>query len=346
MNYKTILAVALSTAFLAACGGGGGGDSAPAASALSATQTNFEATAIKDTHVGFDWNLPTTNVAPTNGTHYFYTTKISAAASPSTGSQTVTRVMTNLASSLALPTLSTRGVSRVLKSGVIYATNATSKGAYSYAGNDVVATTYATDGLTALYSSVYDTWSAPIALTGPIGNTTILKSFLGFSKMTTQTVNFDFTQSWLAGSTYFTRKGYRQTDTLFVYDWTGTTYDANVTAYAGTETTIENYFNSPSILAAGGMTLGGVVYAISDGVISSVDGTRAWVASSKRPTSAAPTDNYLVLFQLNGKIYYGGLIKAGTRLKYLDGVDATIVNDYDIHLNGTAGVSIKQAVKF
>ena len=346
MNLKTILAAAITTTFLAACGGGGG---TPVAGGLSVTQTNFETAAIKDTYVNFDWNLPTTNVAPTNGTHFFYAQNYSASASPSTGPQLVTAPISNMAKTLALPTqptLSTRYVDRVLKSGVIYAANLTTKGVYSYAGNDVISTSYATDGLTTLFSSVYDDWSAPIPLSGQIGNTTILKSFYWFAKQTAQTVNFDFTQNWLAGSTYFTRKGYRQADTLFVYDWTGSTYDANVTAYTGVETTIENYFNSAPVLAAGGLNWDGIVYAISDGAISSMQGTRAWIATNKRPTSARSTDEYAVLFQLNGKIYAGGLQKAGTRFKSIDGINNTIVNDYSIRLNSTAGASMKQVVKF
>lgn len=346
MKFKNLLALTLSTAFLAACGGGGGGENGGGTpTALSATQTNFEAAAIKDSYVSFDWYLPTANVAPTSGTNFFYAVNVSTSASPLTGPQNAIDTVSTLSTTLALPTLANQNVYRVLKSGVIYATNLPSKGAFSYAGNDVVSTVYATDGLTKLYSSVYDSWSAPIALSGQISSTPIIKSFWGFTRLTTP-VNFDFTKDWLAGSSYYTRKSYRQADTLGVYDWAGRTYGANVTAYAGAETTIENFFNSAANLAAGGTTSDSVVYAISDGAIKSVEGVRAWVATNKRPTSAAATDEYLTLFELNGKIYWGGFQKAGTRFQSIDGVDKTIVNDYSIRLNSTAGVSIKQAVKF
>ena len=347
MNLKTILAAAITTTFLAACGGGGG--ETPVAGGLSVTQSNFETAAIKDNYVSFDWNLPNTNVSPTSGTHFFYAQNYSAVASPSTGPQLVTETISNMAKTLTLPTtltLSTRYVDRVLKSGVIYAANLTTKGVYSYAGNDVVSTSYATDGLTTLFSSVYDDWSAPIPLSGQIGNTTVLKSFYWFAQQTAQTVNFDFTQNWLAGSSYFIRKGYRQADVLFIYDTSGSTYDANVTPVATTVTTVEDLFNSASFVAAGGVTVDGVVYPFSAGSITTIEGARAWVATNKRPSSASATDAYAVLFQLNGKIYYGALQKAGTRFKNIDGIDNTIVNDYSIRLNSTAGASMKQVVKF
>lgn len=344
--YHPIFGMCL-TAFLTACGGGGGGSSAPTTTLLSANQSNFEATTVKDSYVTFDWFVPSTNVAPTNGTHFFYSSGHSALASPSAGPQTNTGLTTNLTATLALPNLTQRSVDRSVKSGVIYARSGVDKQIWAYQGSDILLTSYANDGLTTMYTTIYDSWSAPIPLSGPINGTTILKSFLGFSRLNTP-LNFDFTKSWLAGAAYSTRKAYRQADTLFAYDWpgTGTTYGANVTPYSGTETTIENYFNSAAILAAGGDTLDGVAYAISDGAITTIEGVRAWVATSKRPTSVAPTDNYAALFQLNGKIYFGGLQKAGTRFKSIDGIDATIVNDYFIRLNSNAADSIKQTVRF
>lgn len=344
MKYKKLLAISLSTALLAACGGGGeSAGSTPAA--LSATQTNFEAAAIKDSYVSFAWYLPTTNVAPTPGTHFLYAVNVSTSASPASGPQTEIDAVSNLSSTLVLPTLANRNVNRVLKNGVIYVSNLPSKGEFSYVGSDVVSTAYATDGLTKLFSTVYDSWSAPIALSGQIGSTPIIKSFWGFTHLTTP-VNFDFTKNWLAGSSYHTRKGYRQADTLFVYDTSGTTYGANATQVPTTATTLEDLFNSASFVTAGGVTVDKVVYPFSAGSIVSIEGVRAWVAANKRPASASATDEYAVLFELSGKIYFGALQKSGARIQSIDGVDRTIINDYSIRMNSTAGVSIKQAVKF
>jgi len=275
-----------------------------------------------------------------------YEDKFNSPASPSTGPQDQGGLATNLASTLTLPTLSQRYVIRVLKSGVIYMGNHDSKSTWTYAGSDVLSNGYASDGLTLLSTTVYDNWSSPIALSGQIGAATILKSFLSFTKSTSQTVNFDFSQSWLSGSTYFTRKGYQKNDTLYLRDWTGTTYTSAVTPYSGTESTIEAYFASTPVATTGGFTYDGVLYNLASGTIGTIEGARAWVANAKRPTSASATDEYVTLVELNGKIYFGVLEKAGTRFKYVDGVDATIINDYNIRLNSTAATSLKATFKF
>lgn len=323
--------------FLSACGGGGGG-SAPATTGTS-NQANFEATTVKDTYVTFDWELPETDVAPTNGTHFFFSGVNSAPASPASGPQENTGPVNNLTTTLALPDMTRLNVKRVLKAGVIRARNSTHRQVWAYQGNNILLTSYAADGTTALYTDVADTWSAPIALTGSIGSTSILKSFLGFTRLVTPS-NLDFSKSWLAGSSYFTRKSYRESDTLFVYDWAAETFDANVTPYPGAETTIEAFFSSI------GFMLDSKTYALSDGAVSTVQGARTWVAKSPRPTSVFATDNYAAVFELNGKLYFGGMQRAGARFRLLDGVDRTVVNDYTIRLNSAAAESIKQTVKF
>lgn len=337
-------------AMLVACGGGGGGDATPAAvtTTLSATQQNFETAALNGNYwVRYDWFMPSTNVAPTTGTNFFYTDNFAAPSSPANGAVTQTQTSVNQTATLAMPTLSQRYVYRILKSGVIYLSNNTTKSEWSYVGNDVLSTQFASDGITKLDTLVYDSWSAPIPLSGQIGNATILKSFLSFTKLTSQTVNYDFTKSWLPGSTYFTRKGYQKDDTLYLRDWSGTTYTTAVTPWSGAETTLETMFNNnTAIVTAGGVTVDGVLYPFSAGTITTLQSARAWVANAKRPTSASATDEYVTFIELNGKIYYGFLEKAGTRFNSIDGVDAIIVNDYNIRLNSTAATSMKQAFKF
>lgn len=333
--------------FLAACGGGGGGGEASTpAAGLSTTQKNFESAAINDSYVVYNWKLPSTNVVPVTGTNFMYVSNISVPSSPSSGAVVEARVASNYTASLALPNLTQSGVVRVLKSGVIYVGNETARSEWSYFGGDVLSTGFAVDGVTPLQTTVYDSWSAPVALTGQISGSTILKSFLGFTKATSQTVNFDFSQSWLSGSSYFTRKGYDRDDTLFLYDWTGTTYSSAVNPYPGTETTIETMFANASFVAVGGLTVDSVVYPLAAGTISSYQGARVWIANAKRPTSASPTNTYVAYIELNGKIYPGIFEKAGTRFNYIDGVDSTIVNDYNIRLNSHAAASMKTAIKF
>ena len=264
---KSILTT-ISVAMVTACGGGGSGDSGTK-SGLSITQQNFETTTKADYYVTFDWYLPDTDMAPTKGTHFFNYKINSALISPSVGPVLNTTSNINMTKTLDLTDPLTRYVERFLKSGVIYHANDTSKKVWSYAGNDVLLTTYAADGQTKLYTSVYDDWSAPIPFSGTIGTTSILKSFFGFTRLNTPS-NFDFTQDWYVGSSYFTRKGYQQADTLVVWDWTEKTYDSNITPYLGTESTIEALFSKSEFVKEGGIKLENVLYTINDGIISTM----------------------------------------------------------------------------
>jgi hypothetical protein len=350
--FRSAIAVALSL-LIVACGGGGStadtsaSTTPPPGPTLSVTQKNFEAAALGDAWYKFAWSLPSINVAPTSGMNFMFVDKINSPASPASGTQNAGVTVLNLTRTLSLPAMSQIGVSRVLKSGYIYLSNHDSKITWTYSGGDVHENHYATDGVTLLYSGVHDDWSAPIPLSGQIGATSIVKSFLGFTKLTAQTVNFDFNQTWLFGSNYFTRKTYQKNDTLFIYDCSATaTYTEAVNSCSGSASTIEGIFASPSVTNSGGVTVDGVLYNLASGTIVTVEGARTWIANAKRPTGVSPTDSYLSYIELNGKIYIGNFIKAGTREMSVDGVDATIVNDYNIRLNSTAGSSIKAAIKF
>ena len=341
---KNLLCLIVAAILLTACGGGGG-NSPSGSSALSVTQRNFESATIKDTYVNFDWNVPTTNIAPTNGTDFFYAVSNSALSSPTSSPVLNVEMVTNLTSGMALPILVQRGVRRVLKNGVVYVSNARSIQIWSYSDSNVILTTYASDKQTPLFASVYDTWSEAAPLSGQIANATIIKSFLGFARLS-EPLNFEFTKNWLIGASYFTRKGFLQADTLFVFDWTGKTFDTNVTAYAGVETTIETFFANSAIVTVGGWTIDGMSYNLMDGAIRQIQGARVWIAGNIRPTSASPTDAQLALIEWSGKLYVGELQKVGTRFRSIDGIDTTIVNDYQIRLNRIAAESIKQTIKF
>jgi len=341
MGLAAVIAAALA---MAGCGGGGGGTSpTPTTTTLSATQQHFEATTRSDSYVTFDWYLPSTNVAPASGTNYFIYTVNSAQSSPTAGPVQDADTAVNLAATLAMPDLARLGVSRILKGGVIHANNATSRQMWSYVGDAVELDTYATDG-TLTTQSVYDDWSAPIPLTGTIASSTVLNRFLGFTRLNTP-ANLDFTKTWLAGSSYFTRKGYAKTDTLFLFDWSSTpTTGTSPTPWNGPETTIEGLFADP--LFVNGISVDHVAYKIGSGQIGTIEGARVWVADTPRPASAAPTTSYVAFVQLNGKIYNAQLRKAGARYNVVDGVDSAVVDDYNIRLNLTAAQSIQQAVEF
>lgn len=346
LDTKRLIAAAAAT-ILSACGGGGsGGGTDPGgtlSSGLSTTQTNFEASTKNDAIAGFDWYLPTSNVAPVPGTAYFLYATDSIASSPASGAVQDQHSLVDLASTLSMPPTSRLGVSRVLKNGTIQVVNDASKQVWTYSGQDVVATTYAADGTTPLLSGEYDDWSAPIPLAGTIDSATVLKSFFGFLRFD-EPLNYDFSKTWLAGSSYITRKGFQSASALFLRDWSGSTYDAGVTPYPGSETTIEAMFANPGY--AGGIVVDHVPYVIGSGSISTIEGARVWVASNPRPASASPTEGFVAFAELHGAIYFGTFRKAGARFKTIDGVDSTIVHDYSVRVNVRAAESIQQTVKY
>ena len=333
---KSILTASIA-GVLTACGGGGDSGSKIV---LSITQQNFETTAIADYFASFDSNLPATNVAPTPGAHFFRYESNSAPSSPYAGPVANTRSIADMSNKLASPEdASKHNVERILKSKVIYVKNDTSKQEWSYVGNDVLLTSYADDGKTTLYTTVYDEWSAPTPFSETIKATSILYSFFDF-----RPENFYDDKKWLVASSYFTRKGYQSADTLYVLDWPGAekTYNANVSYYPGTENSIETLFS----VTTGGIDQDSVFYKFNDGKLGVNGGVITWVANKPRPENASATEGYFVLFELKDKIYRGMLRKAGARLKSLDGVYSTKINDYDIRLNSNAVESLKQTVKF
>jgi hypothetical protein len=333
---------------LVGCGGGQAVTDPPAQTGLSATQVNFELAAIADKYVNFYWFLPSSNVAPTNGLHYMYYNLWGSAGSPSSVPQLATKTTKNIGANLNLPTGVTQQIDCALKGNVIYTTNQDSKVVWSYSGAEVIASTYATDGITVVDTAAFDNWSAPIPLSGTIASATFLRSFFDFTKMTSSPAIFDFSNTWKNGSSYFTRKGYQKYDTVWVLDWPASTSSATcaVNPFPGTASTIEDMFASATVKAAGGVTLDAVLYPQSAGSIVTIEGTRAWVAQATRPHSVNATDTYAVIFELNGKLYMGSLWRAGSRFKTIDRIDATVLNDYGIRLNAVAASSIAQAAKF
>lgn len=100
-------------------------------------------------------------------------------------------------------------------------------------------------------------------------------------------------------------------DTLLVADWRGFAREAwqqpAVVPYDGPETSLEEFFAAREVLR-----VDGVDYRISDGVFRAVEGLRVWVAVRPRPAGAAAVPLYLALCELDGKILYAALHRAGT----------------------------------
>jgi len=336
----------LLTLGISACGGGSTPIDPPAPAAKSTTQINFEANAVADSYATLYVSLPTDSTAPTKGKNYAYYDLWSTSASPDAGPQTSTSTSVSVGKvDLGKPKFQP---DCVLKNRVIYTANQDNKVVWTYVGADVLASTYATDQITVVDTSVIDSWTAPIPLSGSIASASILRSFYGFITASNTSANFDFSKSWLSGSSYFKRSGYQKSDTVWVLDWPGsaTTTTCAVNTYAGAGSTIEDVFSSAEVAAAGGIVLDSVIYPRSAGDIGFIEGARAWIAKTKRPNSVNPTDSYLVIFELNGRVYLGSLWKAGTRYKYIDRIDSTVLNDFTIRLNKTAAESIASAAKF
>ena len=332
---------------IAACGGGQAPSNSLLAAAKSTTQINFEANAVADSFAEFYVALPSGSTPPIPGLNHAYYDLWSSPASPDTGPQTSTTATEYLLAKAVFgkPTFSP---DCVLKNRVIYTRTQDSKVVWSYAGADVLASTYATDQMTVVDTIGFDSWSAPSSLTGSIASTTILRSLYRFISAANSSANFDLGKPWLSGSAYSKRTGYQKYDTLWVLDWPGSAATATcaVNTYTGAGSMIEDVFSSAAVVAAGGIVVDSVVYSRSAGDIGFIEGARAWVAKAKRPNSVNPTDSYAVVFELNGRVYLGSLWKAGTRFKSIDLIDSTVLNDFSIGLNKTAAESIKSAAKF
>ena len=340
-NKVTKLAtVLIGCALITACGGGG---SASSPDGLSVVQKNYLASTLTNTYHGFYWNLPTTNIAPTSGTHYFLASTFSLAASPENAPQNLVAAAENMSTSLAEPNINIT-TQRVLKDGAITSYQLDSITKIYFSNGNVLGDQYASDGVTKIGTAEFDDWSEPIPLSGTLANSDILKRFYGFARLNNSSY-FDKTTEWRAGSAYITRKRRNLTEGVRLIDWNTRTYDTNVDPWSGSQTTIETMFDYVET-NFGGITASGTSYQFSDGAITTKEGTRMWIATEKLPTSTSASDAYAAFMELNNSIYLGHYIPALTRERLIDGLDSTIVNDFSIRFNPVALQTIKDAVNF
>lgn len=343
MRVFKLVGAALVVASLTACGGGGGGGET-GASTLSTTQENYLASSYSNSYNGFIWRLPTDTSTPIDGTHYFAATKYASNANPANGTTDINLTVDNLSKSLTNPPTASLFTQRVLINGVIYVTNASSKTEVSFTDGLVRMQRYATDGVTKLPIRDFDEWSAPIPLSGTLANSEALKTYYNFAN-TTRSTNLDMSTQWRAGASYVTRKQIITNEAIELLDWNTTTYDANVSPWSGTQTTIEDMFNYVTT-TFGGVTWRGTTYQIDDGTITTKQGARTWISSAPLPTSTSPTTARTCVVELNGKIYFGQIFEAGTRVRMLSNTDSTVILDDSIRFNADAVESIRDAVKF
>jgi hypothetical protein len=93
---------------------------------------------------------------------------------------------------------------------------------------------------------------------------------------------------------------------LWVADWIGPAVGSPVVPFGGQANRIEDLFAE----LHGLLWVDGVVYRVSDGVFKGLQGARAWVAVRPHARNASALGLQVVLFELNGHIYYAGLQKA------------------------------------
>ena len=109
-------------------------------------------------------------------------------------------------------------------------------------------------------------------------------------------------------------------------------------------------------MAAGGIVSNddGTTYTLTNGSVSSINGVTTYVSSAVRPNLTTPT--YRTFYELNGNVYEGNFVKAGTVLGgnvyfvaapgMSTGYTVNYSNQYQIRLNAAAVASLRAAVTF
>lgn len=279
-----------------------------------------------------------------DGTGYFVESHASIAASPAAGGkqQLQSPVPTSIASSLSLPTF---GVQRYLIDGAIVVGSGSAN--VSYQGAGIEFDSLAADGTTVVESQVRSDLSI-VPLSGAVtaAPTNLAQWFnaLYYNKSLLRT-----SSSWAASAAYVQYTSTEVADTYTVTDNTGSPTN-NTPNPVATGTTIA------ALMAAGGIpaSADGTVYTLSNGSVSSINGVTTYVASAVLPNST--TSVYRTYYEINGNVYAGGLIKAGTVLggsNYIVAAPGTAAGytlnysvKYQIRLNAAAVASLRAAVTF
>jgi hypothetical protein len=345
---RVLIAVVLS-AVLTGCGGGSGnnGSSSTASqSNLSADQKAFEQFALApNASYSIDWSLPFSGM-PNNGTSYLYESHASITVSPSTaGPQKLNgSAPTSIANSLSLPT--TVAVGRYLINGAIVVGTG-SLNTVSYQGTGIEVDTLAADGVTVVDSQLRSNLSV-VPLSGAVAAAPANLA-QWFNSLYYDPLLLGTSSSWTAGSAYLQYTATEVADTYTVVDYTGSTTSNTPNPVAG-GTTIA------TLMAAGGITssVDGTTYTLTNGSVSSINGVTTYVASAARPNLTTPT--YRTFYELNGNVYTGNLVKAGTVLggnSYpiaapgtSSGYTLNYSQQYQIRLNAAAVASLHMAVTF
>jgi len=338
------IAVTLS-ALLIGCGGGGGNNSSSSTAGLSADQKAFQQFALApNASYNVQWSLPISGT-PVNGTNYLIESHASVAASPSTGTQQLNGTpSTSLANTLSVPTTFDNG--RYLINGAIVVGSGAFNTA-SFRGTGIVVAGLATDGVTVVTSQLRSNLSV-VPLSGAVAAApTALTQW--FNALYYNPSLLSTSAVWGTGAAYLQYTATEVADTYTVVDYSGSTTGNTPDPVAG-NTTIA------ALMAAGGIVSNddGTTYTLTNGSVSSINGVTTYVSSAVRPNLTTPT--YRTFYELNGNVYEGNFVKAGTVLGgnvYFvaapgtsTGYTVNYSNQYQIRLNAAAVASLRAAVTF
>lgn len=331
------------SALLAACGGGGSTSSAAQSQpTLSADQQTFEQFTLGANQAyQVNWFLPISG-AP-SGASYLTEVHASVAASPLTaGTQAFNATTaTSLANTLSAPSTSTPG--RYLINGTIVV-GSLSLNKVSYQGTAIKVDLLSADGSTVVESKLRSNLSI-VPLSGTVKSApTEFQHWL--SPLYFNPALLSTSASWTSGSAYLQYTATQAADTYTVVDYTGST-TGNAPNPVASGTTISTLMTSGGIVSSSD----GTTYTLSNGAVSTINGVKTYVATAARPNLT--TTEYRTYYELNGNVYTGSLVKAGTvaggTAYWVASGSGNTINysqQVQIRLNASAIASLKAAVTF
>jgi hypothetical protein len=340
---RFIVALGLS-ALLAGCGGGGSSSSSGSQATLSADQAASEQFLLApNASYSLHWILPISGT-PVNGANYFTEAHATMAASPLTaGPQKLIETSpTSIANTLGVVG---EAPARYLINGAILI-GASSLSQVSYQGTGVRIDALATDGVTVVGSTLRTNYSV-VPLSGAVvAAPTEFAQF--FNSVYYNPILLNKSTTWSTGAAYVKYTGTQINDLYTVVDYTGTT-TGNAPTPVATGTTIA------AMMAAGGIVSNSdaTTYTLANGSVSAINGVTTYVAFNVRPNLTTPT--YRTYYELNGNVYVGGLIKAGTieggnsypvAIAGSTGYTVNYTQNFQIRLNAAAVASLHAAVTF
>ncbi len=215
---------------------------------------------------------------------------------------------------------------------------------------------YAVDGKTIVETTMISQNSV-VSLTGPIVTVNASTAASAYPDLTNWYDEIFFnpsllkgTTSWAANSAY---RKYVQTikgDTYFVFDYSTTQSDSGTTPQpVASGTTVAQYMtaNPQGVHSSTDNTY----YTLANMTATTVGTVPTWVANAVRPNRTTPV--YFTLYEINGNVYCGEVIKDGTVLggnSYHVGTPSSYTINYSvgyyISLNAYALQSLEGALNF